>query len=152
MTANLEQRIARPLLQVLDHLPTGADIPDSEQFRDVLVRLECYLPAILGEVHPECRELSWDGILPMVARKTGGQEGEILGHCYLLADQSLAPLCARLQIDPSGNELSWLEIRLGRRGPNGMLRGPEYKQLYASRDCPDATDWAYKATFGDKTS
>ena len=152
MTSSGESLFARPLLAILNNLPTGADIPDSEQFRDVLRCLEYYLPEVLGELHPEWRDKSWDGILPMVARKTGDREAEILGHCYLFPDQSLAQLHARLQIDPSGNEISWIEIRFGQRGPNGMLRGPAYKQLYASRESPDAIDWAYTATFGEKTS
>src|SRR3569623_1783960 len=98
MTSSGESLFARPLLAILNNLPTGADIPDSEQFRDVLRCLEYYLPEVLGELHPEWRDKSWDGILPMVARKTGDREAEILGHCYLFPDLSLVQLFARLQI------------------------------------------------------
>jgi hypothetical protein len=46
-----EQRLCRSLQAILADLPDGATIPDSDQFREVLVCLQYFIPAILAEVH-----------------------------------------------------------------------------------------------------
>jgi hypothetical protein len=155
MSATLETRISRALRSILDALPNGADIPRSAEFQEVLVGLEFYLPAVLAEVYGEWRNESLDGILPLVARKTAEREAEIVGHCILISDQTLAPFQLRLQIIPNGDEISWLECRLGEAGAEGMVRMSNdfratRKRVYAFQQGLAEINWAYQAAFGDR--
>jgi hypothetical protein len=120
-----------------------------------LSRLACFLELqVLNQVYPDCEAL--DGILSLVARKTGRLEAEILGLCILLSDQSVTPLHVRLQIGIYNDEITWLECRLGERGNHGMVRTPYdsssavAKRLYALEGKADSIDWVYKVTFGQR--
>ena len=157
MASKSEQNVSRSLLAVLIELPDNAQIPNSEQFRDVLSGLEFFLPEILRERHAEWKYESLDGILPFVARKTGEREAEILGDCILITDQTLTPLHIRLQVSPCGSEISWLELKLGEKGHHGKIRTPyrnpssTTKRLYRlSEGRTDEIEWVYKITFGDR--
>jgi hypothetical protein len=155
MASSFEQNISRSLRAVLAHLPHGASIGDSEEFREVLSGLAYFLPDVLGEIYPEWNE-SLDGILPMVARKTREGEADILGLCIILSDQTVTPLHVRLRATASYDEISWLECRLGERGNHGMVRTPYdsfgavAKRLYALEGKPELIDWVYKVTFGQR--
>jgi hypothetical protein len=62
----------------------------------------------------------------------------------------------RLQLSPTIDEVSWLELRLGERGRHGMVRtsypseGTIHKRLHALNRKADTIEWVYKVTFGDK--
>src|SRR5207248_3329014 len=118
------QRLSRILRTILADLPDGECIPDSKQFQEALVSLYWFLPEILAEIYREWQHESLDGIYPLVAKKTSGREAEIFGLCIIISDQTLTPLHVRLQIAASEDEVSWLECRLGERGPSGMVRTP----------------------------
>lgn len=157
MASRAEESISRSLRVVLADLPDGAGIGDSEQFQQVLSGLEFFLPhQVLREIYPEWDHESLDGIMPMLARKTGEGEAEIFGVCILISDQTVTPLHVRLQVAASANEVSWLECRLGERGRHGMVRLPYdsssamAKRLYALDGKPDQIDWVYKVTFGHR--
>ena len=157
MGSRVEESISRSLRAVLADLPDGASIGDSEQFRGVLSGLEFFLPhQVLREIYPEWDNESLDGIMPMLARKTGEGEAEILGLCILISDQTVTPLHVRLQVAASTDEVSWLECRLGERGKHGMVRMPYdsssvmAKRLYALDGRQDQIDWVYKVTFGHR--
>jgi hypothetical protein len=81
---------------------------------------------------------------------------EIAGHCILISDQTLAPFHLRLRIAPGdANEISWLELSVGERGANGMVRQPynsgaTSKRTYALPQRLAKIDWAYQVTFGDR--
>jgi hypothetical protein len=159
MTSALEQSISRSLRAILADLPDNASIGDSEQFREVLSGLEFFLPhQVLNEIYPEWNHESLDGILPLVARKTGNGEAEIFGLCIIISDQTLTPFHVRLQVAAFGDEVSWLECRLGERGKQGMVRTPyesssaAAKRLYALDGKADLIDWVYKVTFGHRRS
>ena len=157
MASSIEQRVSRSLRAILADLPDGASIGDSEQFRQVLSGLEFFLPhQVLSEIYPEWNHESLDGILPLVARKTGDGEAEIFGLCIIISDQTLTPLHIRLRVAASTDEVSWLECRLGERGKHGMVRTPYEsasavsKRLYALDGKAELIDWVYKVTFGHR--
>lgn len=157
MMSSIEQNICRSLRTVLAGLLHGASINDSEHFREILSGLEFFLPhQVLNEVYCEWDHESLDGIIPMLARKTGEGEAEILGLCILISDQTLTPVHIRLQIAASTDEVSWLECRLGERGKTGMVRVPcdsheaLAKRIYALDRKQDRIDWVYKVTFGER--
>lgn len=123
----------------------------------MLSALEFFVPEILKEIHPEWKYESLDGILPVVARKTGETQVEIFGQCILISDQTLAPIHLRVQVTPAGDEISWLEIKLGELSKHGMVRTPYnspdaiIKKVYGPPEKnADLFDWAYKVTFGVK--
>ncbi len=155
----LEENISRALRLCLDGLPIAASIAETAGFRDVLSALEYFIPAVLGEIHPEwLRDEGLDGVIPVLARKTAEHDAELFGLCILIADQTLAPFHLRMQISDDCDEVNWLECRLGERGSNGMIRTPYdspdnfSKKLYslALLDKADAIDWVYKVTFGER--
>ena len=129
-------------------------MPSSDHLDVALARLEWFLPAVLREVHVQWRHESLDGLLPYVARKTGENEAEIIGHCILISDQTTTPLHLRLQLAQDADEISWLELRLGEQGESGMVRAPyptlRMKKVAALKDGIDSIEWVYKVTFGDK--
>lgn len=89
---SIENLISRSLRTVLAELPEGADIPKSDQFQTLLTGLEVFIPRVIGEIHPEMAGQSGDGVFPIIARKTGDDEVELLGHFCFIADQTLTPL------------------------------------------------------------
>ena len=88
VASKAEAIISRSLRTILADLPMGADIPDTEAFRQaVLSGLEWWLPGVIGEIHPEWLRMALDGIYPVVARKTVDGEAEIFGQCIFIDDQ-----------------------------------------------------------------
>jgi hypothetical protein len=156
MTSRAEQTISRLIRTVLAELPSGASIPESERFRNVLSHLEFYIPALLREIHPEWDEESLDGVIPVVARKTAEGEVELFGLCIIISDQTLTPIHVRIQVAASNDEISWLECTLGERGQDGIVRMPYQsrhaatKRLYALDGRADLIEWVYKVTFGNR--
>lgn len=153
---SIENLISRSLRAVLAELPDGADIPKSEEFQTLLTGLECFVPSVIGEIHPEMLEQSGDGVLPIIARKTGDGEIELLGHFCFIADQTLTPIHLKLQLADAADEISWLECRLGQRGERGMLRTPygtpsaTARLLNKSAERASAIDWVCEVTFGER--
>jgi hypothetical protein len=156
MASRAELSVSRSLRAALVDLPDGASIADSEQFREVLCGLEYFLPEVLGEIHPEWRHESLDGIIPLLAQKTGQGEAEIFGLCIIISDQTLAPLHVHLQVAASADEISWLECRLGERGEQGMVRTTyKYrnaitKRFFLMEGKAEQIEWVYKVTFGHR--
>src|SRR5215218_4706872 len=122
MASRAEQVLSRALRSALADLPDGAGVPDSEPYRDALTALEYYIPEVLGELHREWRFGGLDGVIPVVARKAGAGEVELLGLCVLMDDQTLTPLHLRLRVSLIGDAVAWLECRLGEAGAGGMVR------------------------------
>lgn len=156
MASLAEQNAIRSFRIILANQSSGAPIEDSEEFQQALGALEFFVPEVLSELHPEWRWESLDGIIPVVARKTGDREVEIFGLCILISDGASAPIHLRLQIAPSQDEVVWLECQLGEKGPKGMIRQPTkpldsaLKRLYLLDGKTDLIDWLYKVTFGEK--
>jgi hypothetical protein len=156
MTSKAEQTISQLIRTVLAELPTGSSIPECETFRNVLSHLEFYMPALLREIHSEWDEESLDGVIPILARKTGEGEVELFGLCIIISDRTLTPIHVRFQVAASNDEISWLECTLGERGQDGMVRMPyqsrhaKTKSLYALDGRADLIEWLYKVTFGHR--
>jgi hypothetical protein len=151
MVSKLEVSIAKSLRIVLRPLEIGDVIVDSDELTQILSGLEWYIPEIIREVHPECETL--DGVLRVVARKTGPGEFLLTGFCILIKDQTVTPVHARLQIAPATDEISWLEFRLGQRNTDGTIKRTPYnsyssKKLIAATDDTESIDWVYKVTYG----
>ena len=153
---SIENLISRSLRTVLAKLPDGADIPMSEEFRTFLTGLESFIPQVIGEIHPEMLGQSGDGVLPIIARKTGDGEVELFGHFCFIADQTLAPIHLKLQLANAADEISWLECRLGQRGEHGMLRTPYDSPAATARllnslaKRASTLDWVYEVAFGER--
>jgi hypothetical protein len=120
--------------------------------------LEFFLPAVLRKVYPELDRESLDGFSPLFARKTGEREAELFGFCILISDQTLTPIHLRLQLSSTSNEVSWLELRLGESGPDGMVRLPYHPTvgtihtwLHALNERAVTIAWVYEVTFGKKS-
>jgi len=155
MASKTEEIASCRLRAILAEIPCGETIRDSPKFRDALSGLEWFLPTVLAELHPEWTGESLDGIYPHIAQKTGEGEAEIIGLCILLSDQTLTPIHLRLQLSPTTDEVSWLELRLGEKGQQGMVRYPYppsgsiYKRLHAMRESSNHA-WVYTVTFGKR--
>lgn len=152
----VEELFSHSMKAVLRDLPEGAYIPDSEEFRSALSALEYLIPSIIGEIHPEMLGQALDGMLPAISRKIADGEAEVLGHVCFISDQTLTPLHLRLQLSSRGDEISWLECRLGERTEQGMRRTPYGSpgatgRLLAMLDRRKAgIDWCYEVTFGER--
>jgi hypothetical protein len=157
MASSAEQHIARLIRPILDVLPASADLLQSEDFRHALIGLDFFIPEILAEIYPEWIFEELDGIDPVLARKVGDREIEILGLCTLISDQTLTPIHLRFWISPREDEVTWMECRLGERGRHGMIRQPHtsfdkaIKPLYTLQHTPEDIDWMYKVTFGERS-
>lgn len=157
MASRAEEFASRSLRTILAGLPTGASIEGSEEFQNALNGLEFFLAAVLREVYPEWEYESLDGFYPLFARKTSEREIELFGFCILISDQTLTPIHLRLRLSQTSDEVSWLELRLGESGPNGMVRLPYPtegvidKQLHALNKRRATIVWFYQVTFGEKS-
>jgi hypothetical protein len=168
MTTPLEQSLVRSLRLILEPLPDQSVISDSDEFRKVCSYLESYIPAIIREVHPESETL--DGVMATIARKTGPGAALLAGHCILIEDQTVTPFHLQIQIAHDIEEVSWLECRFGQASPlspetasmiaeeelidRRLVRVPygdeSVKKILEVVDEPDALDWFYRVTFGEK--
>jgi hypothetical protein len=118
------ERIASVALsRILDSLPPGAFIEDSEDLRELLSALERYLSELLQRAYPEdWRFEGLDGFYLARAMKTGDRTAELSGMCILVTDQTLTPFQVGLRVAAAGDCLEWVHCRLGERAEAGMLR------------------------------
>lgn len=157
LLASIEQDLSCLIRTILCRLPVGRSIPESEYLRAVVSRLTSLVTTMLREVHAQWKHESLDDILPLVTRKTGVSEIQIIGHCILISDQTLAPIHLIAQVSPNDDEITYMECRLGERGPGGMIRTPytasfpSSRKLLALESQPDRFNWMYKLAFGEKT-
>ena len=157
MASAAEQLVGRSLRTILARVPNGENVADSEHLRDLLNGLEFFIPEVLREYHHEWYDDFLDGVIPIVARKSGEHEAELFGLCIMISDQTLTPIHIRLQVSPSSDEVLWFECRLGERGEKGMVRTPyklmdrAMKPLFALLGREDMIDWVYKVTFGHRS-
>jgi len=156
MASRAEQVISRSLRMVLADLPGGASIPGSDRFREVITGLQYFLPEVLGELHREWTFQGLDDVLPVVSLKTGEGEADMSGLCCFVSDQTLTPIHLKLQVAATEDEISWLECRLGERGPHGMVRTPYHslnaarKRLYPLEGRVETIEWVYSVAFGQR--
>ena len=150
-----ERALGKAFRSILNSLPTGADIQDWDELRDVSTGLEYFIPEVLSEIYSEWDYECLDGIHPQVARKTGEREVEIFGLCDLMSDQTQTPIHAKLQVSAFQDEITWLECKLGQMDETGiMVRKPfgpldkEWKRLFLLEGRDDAINWVYQVTYG----
>lgn len=150
-----EQNISRFLRARLKALPIEGAIEDRRIVRN-LGGLDFFIPQILREQHAEWKHESLDGVVPLYVRKTGELEVEIVGNCILISDQTVTPIYLRLQLDDVGERVAWLECRLG-ENENGTMKRVKYTSAWpigsvlAIRDDPDAIEWSYHVSYGERT-
>jgi hypothetical protein len=152
LISKAEGNASRWLRKAIGELPSGASLLECQELPAILSSLEYFIPEVLGEIYPEWKKESLDGILPVGARKTTDREAEILGLCVIISDQTLTPIRVRLLVAPFQDEIAWCECRLGERGETGMVRIPYQasrlpKLLTALDARADEIDWVYKATY-----
>jgi hypothetical protein len=144
---NLEKLVAERVCELAAGKPVDALLDDSS-FPDLLSALEYYLPQTLSEIHQEWDHESLDGIYPNVVRKTAERRIEIVGWCILISDQTMTPLELELEVSPAADEVIWLDCRLGRLGPNGMIRIPYGRRPDIRNDYQwKSKNWAYHVGF-----
>lgn len=143
-----EYRLSQSVHTILAGLPVGADVTRYVQSADVPTDLERLIPDLLHGVQDWTDE-GLDGVLPLLALKTGNREMDLVGHCILISDQSVAPLRVRLRVSRLGTGIEWFECKLGQRGERGMIRSP-YGEFPASKQLLAAIaggveqiEWAY---------
>lgn len=152
-----EQAIARNLRIILEPLPVGAPIEQSDEFRTVLSALEFYIPAVLREIHHEWKHESLDGVFPTFSGKMGANQALIAGTCILISDQKFTPIHLQLRVSESNDEVVWMECRLGQK-ENGKLKRLPYDRMHgwsdrlllAAAEDVNAIDWYYSVGFGER--
>lgn len=117
MAESIETTLARAVAAALDGLPNGAEVPESEAFRKVLLSLTRFVPLVLWEIHPEKGGLNIDDVYSVAARKTGPRTLELLGVVCYVADQTHAPLHLKLRVAAAGEGIDAFEVRLDERSP-----------------------------------
>jgi hypothetical protein len=145
-----EEELCRRLRSLLHEVPTGTDVPDSPELREVLNSVEWYLTDVIREIHPEC-DYCFDGIEPRQLRKIGDNALEVRGMVWLLDDScSLVPLHVRLQVAADEDRICWLECRVAKRPRAGSTDSvsKQLSSLYAQDE--GAIDWAYEVGFGER--
>lgn len=157
MTSEWEQQICICFRALLSELPIGDMVVDFELIQKAVGWLDYFLPqAVIGEVYPEWKYEAFDGIIPVHCRKTGEMEIEILGYCYLMADQSIMPIHLKFQLHLTEDEISWMECRIGEKGEPGLERmhsrkeNSMSKRLYMLIGQENTLNWQYKAGFGTR--
>jgi hypothetical protein len=151
-----EQSVCQYLRSALAPLAAGEAIDDFNLMQH-LGWFEFFLPKVLREIRAHWEEdESLDGFLPAIARKTGPREAEIVGHCILISDQTVAPFHLRVQIAADVDEICWMELRVGET-ENGKMRRLPYDGKWPSKhfwlssaEIVAAIDWTYAVTFGTK--
>lgn len=141
---------------ILERIATGNSLEESDNLRNAMSAMEYFIPEVLQEIHKQWDGESLDGIFPLVTRKTGEREVEILGQCILISDQTLVPIYVAMQVHASEDKVNWLECRLGEKGLHGMVRIPygspssNLKRLYSLEEDVNSIEWAYHVTYGKK--
>jgi hypothetical protein len=149
-----EIRVSQFLRAALASIADGEVLADDD-LTTQLSGFEHFLPKLLREVHAEWEDESLDGFLPVIARKAGPLEAEIIGHCILISDQTIVPFHLLAQIDVRVDEICWMELRLGKTENGKMVRTPyggnwPSKHFWLSQSDLDSMDWSYAITFGAK--
>jgi len=154
-----EELLCRSLRTILAVLKDGESIGDSEVFQSVLAGLEFFLPQVLPGIFADSGGGILDGFCPVVAKKTGEAEAEIIGLCILISDQTLAPIKMRMQLALNKDEVSWLECKFGEPGLHGIERTPYafldkalhrmYEFCYLEGKS-NMIEWVYEETVGRK--
>ena len=153
--SNAELYLCKHLRPMLASVPVECVLADSDELRRTLSALEWFLPEVLQEVHREWSGEGLDGIYPALAKKVRDREIEIVGLCCFVSDQTLTPLHVQLQLDPTQDEVSWLECWLGEDSGNGMRRVPytdanvHGSMLHVLRRL-DSIDWVYHVGYGER--
>lgn len=163
---DLENYVSRTIRAILADVPIGASLYDVDMDQPALIkglfrRFEFFLADVLGEVHREWREESFDGFVPLFTRKVAEREAEMFGRCIIISNQLWAAFYLKIRIAPDNDEVSWLELGVGEKGYFSVGKGRKvemkplstsefYNRLYAFQDNPEQMDWVYRVTFGDR--
>lgn len=151
----LEQRIAQHLRSQLLKVPIGGQLEDEALAQDQ-IGLSWFILAVQREVHPQWKYESLDGVLPLIVRKTGPLELELIGNAILITDQTEVPVHLQLQLDESAERVSWPECRLGEKIDGQLKRVPYSSDAWQVRNALtvqrnlDAIDWFYVVGYGTK--
>ncbi|WP_425396734.1 hypothetical protein [Aeoliella sp.] len=136
-------------------VPIGGELEDEALAQDQ-IGLSWFIPGVLREVHPEWKYESLDGVLPLVVRRTGPLEMELIGNAILITDQTVVPVHLQLQLDESAERIRWLECRLGENVDGQLKRVPYSSDAWQVRRAMeavrnlDAIDWFYAVGYGTK--
>ena len=152
-----EQRVCERLGPLLQEHAVGDSLGDLNTERDLLASFEFFLPEVLREIHREWQGESLDGVYPKVFRKTAEREVELIGLALFISDQTLTPLHVRLQLSPTFDRVSWIDLRLGEHTADGCRREPYCSSkamgtmLHVSERL-DSIDWFYHVGYGERDS
>lgn len=150
-----EQRVCERLGPLLREHSVGDSLGDLNTERDLMASFEFFLPEILREVHDEWRGESLDGVYPKFFRKTAEREAELLGLAIFISDQTLTPIHFQVQLSPTFDRVSWIDLRLGEHTANGCRREPygrskvQGTMLHVAERF-DSIDWFYHVGYGKR--
>ena len=152
-----EQLVCERLATLLNGRAVGDSLGDQTTCGDILSAFEFFLPEVLRELHREWRGESLDGVYPTTFRKTGDREIELVGLALFISDQTLTPLHLHLQLSPTFDRVSWIEIRLGERTIHGCRREPyggpkAFGTMRQVVERLDSIDWYYRVGYGERES
>ena len=114
-----------------------------------------FIPGVLRAVHDEWQHESLDGVYPRFFCKVGEREVELLGLAIFISDQTLTPVHIRLQLSPSFDKVSWIDLRLGERTEAGCHREPythakvQGTMLHIAERL-ESIDWFYHVGYGER--
>lgn len=148
-----EQRVCQGLQSLLRDCKTGDSFDETIDHKELMSDFEWYLPEVLHEVHGNID--SFDGVFPRIFRKIGEREAEFVGLALFISDQTLTPMHFRLQLSPTFDRVTWIDLKLGERTRHGCRREP-----YASAKVHgvmlhvaerlDSIVWFYHVGFGER--
>ena len=126
----LEQSIANRARLVLDGVRSGDDVPFPDYmsleprdlpFYGLMSGLEYFVREVIGEVE-HCAYL--DGLMPYRVRKLAPLEADIIGACWYIEEQTLAPFHVQFRVSPQVDVLDWCYCCLGELRPYGEITWP----------------------------
>lgn len=119
---NLDSMIATELGALLKDIPVGGAIQVDEA-SPLSSMLERYLPLELSLRFPEWEFVAFDAVYYLKTEKISEAGGRFLGNCLLLDDGTLIPFLLDLFLNPTGDSVTTLRLRVGEKG-RGKLGAP----------------------------
>lgn len=151
-----EENIGQYLRTALADIEIGGFVEERCLTRE-LGGLDFFLPQVLREKYNFWKSESLDGVCPIYVQKLAERQVEIVGICILITDQTVTPIHLRMEVSADADSIQWLECRLGEKQPNGGMARVKYtsawplNSLLAIKQDPDAIEWCFAITYGERT-
>ena len=150
-----EQRVCEMLSPLLTSHAVGDAIGPRPDGNYLFSSLEFFLPEVLREIHDEWQYESLDGLYARAFDKSGEHEIELVGLTIFISDQTLTPIHLQLQLSPSHDHVSWVNLRLGERIGGECRREPYSRSqttgtMFHVVERLDTIEWFYHVGYGER--